>query len=251
MTPQAARPRTRRVAERRERRAQRILDAAAELILRWGYDKTTVDDVARTAGVAKGTIYLHWKTREELFVALLRRERVEMLAEVEAALAADPAAATLRGLLARLTLALLRRPLLKAAVLREAEVIGKLARAKHDDSDAVSGGEFAGYLRTLRDHGLVRTDLPLAAQVHLVGAVAVGFLSAPALLPADLHLPDEQAAELLADAVARTLDRGRPLDPDETELLAAATMRCLGEFVSAARAKYHASLDTAAATEEP
>jgi Transcriptional regulator len=251
MTPQAARPRSGRVAERRERRAQRILDAAAELVLRWGYDKTTVDDVARAAGVAKGTIYLHWKSREELFVALLRRERAEMLAEVEAALTADPAAATLSGLLARLTLALLRRPLLKAALLREAEVIGKLVRAKYDDPDRASRSEFARYLGVLRDQGLVRTDLPLAAQLHLIGAATVGFLSAPTLIPGELWLPGEQAAELLAEAVDRALDRGRPLDPGETERLAAATMRFLGEMLSAARAKYHASLDTAAAKDEP
>src|SRR5690606_41617518 len=54
----------------------------AELILRWGYDKTTVEDVARAAGVAKGTIYLHWKTRDALFTALLRRDRVRLVEEV-------------------------------------------------------------------------------------------------------------------------------------------------------------------------
>ncbi len=56
---------------RRQERADRILDAAAELILRWGYRKTTIDDIAKQAGVAKGTIYLHWKTREDLFMALI------------------------------------------------------------------------------------------------------------------------------------------------------------------------------------
>ncbi|OLD80902.1 MAG: hypothetical protein AUG54_04740 [Ktedonobacter sp. 13_1_20CM_4_53_7] len=50
---------------KREQRANRILDAAAELMLRWGYNKTTIDDIARYAGVAKGTIYLHWKNHEK------------------------------------------------------------------------------------------------------------------------------------------------------------------------------------------
>ncbi|HEV2653667.1 MAG TPA: TetR family transcriptional regulator, partial [Ktedonobacteraceae bacterium] len=48
---------------KREQREERILDAAAELMVRWGYNKTTIDDIVRSAGVAKGTIYLHWKTR--------------------------------------------------------------------------------------------------------------------------------------------------------------------------------------------
>jgi len=52
---------------RRQERARRILDAAVALILLWGYNQTAIDDVARQAGVAKGTIYLlYWKTRENL-----------------------------------------------------------------------------------------------------------------------------------------------------------------------------------------
>jgi AcrR family transcriptional regulator len=59
---------------KREQRADRILDAAAALMQRWGYNKTTMDDIVRLSGVAKGTIYLPWKTREDLFLALMRRE---------------------------------------------------------------------------------------------------------------------------------------------------------------------------------
>ncbi|MBY6275247.1 MAG: TetR/AcrR family transcriptional regulator, partial [Symbiobacterium thermophilum] len=61
---------------RRTERALRILDAAAALVERYGYSRTTMDDVAREAGVAKGTLYLHWNTREELFGAVLRREQI-------------------------------------------------------------------------------------------------------------------------------------------------------------------------------
>lgn len=55
-------------------REQRILDAALALVLRWGYNKTTIDDIAQKANVAKGTVYLHWKSREELFEAMVQRE---------------------------------------------------------------------------------------------------------------------------------------------------------------------------------
>ena len=68
---------------RRRERAERILDAAAVLILRWGYQKTTLDDVSRQAGVAKGTMYLHWKTREELFGALIKREKLELAEDIK------------------------------------------------------------------------------------------------------------------------------------------------------------------------
>ncbi|HEV2580965.1 MAG TPA: helix-turn-helix domain-containing protein [Ktedonobacteraceae bacterium] len=45
--------------DERTLRAERLLDVAAALLVRWGYRKTTLDDVAREAGVGKGTIYLH------------------------------------------------------------------------------------------------------------------------------------------------------------------------------------------------
>jgi len=65
-----------------------MLDAAAALILRWGYNKTAIDDIARHAGVAKGTIYLHWKAREDLFAALMRRERLALSEEIRQRIAA-------------------------------------------------------------------------------------------------------------------------------------------------------------------
>src|SRR6266568_3546350 len=86
----------RQEVSRRQERAHRILDAAATLILRWGYNKTTIDDIARQAGVAKGTIYLHWKTREELFAALITREKLEMGKEIKQRIIVDPEGATLR-----------------------------------------------------------------------------------------------------------------------------------------------------------
>jgi AcrR family transcriptional regulator len=51
-----------------------ILDAADRLLVRYGYQKMTVDDLAQEAGVGKGTIYLHFAGKEE--VALSRIDRV-------------------------------------------------------------------------------------------------------------------------------------------------------------------------------
>jgi AcrR family transcriptional regulator len=46
-----------------------VLEAAIQLFARQGYAATRVDDVAREAGVAKGTVYLYFGSREELLVA--------------------------------------------------------------------------------------------------------------------------------------------------------------------------------------
>src|SRR5215467_428905 len=76
--------------EERQQREERILDAAAALLMRWGYRKTTIDDVAREAGVGKGTIYLHWKDKNELFLAVILRAQQQVGVEVMQRIAADP-----------------------------------------------------------------------------------------------------------------------------------------------------------------
>ena len=58
-------------------REERILRAASNLIAHYGYDKTTVSDIAREAGISKGAVYLHFASKEDLFEALLRNEIVD------------------------------------------------------------------------------------------------------------------------------------------------------------------------------
>jgi AcrR family transcriptional regulator len=64
-----------RAAERR----QAIIDAALEEFISRGFTATRLDDVARRAGVAKGTIYLHFKDKESMFEELIRTALVPLI----------------------------------------------------------------------------------------------------------------------------------------------------------------------------
>jgi len=197
--------------EWRKARAQRILDAASSLILRYGYHKTSMEDIAREAGVGKGTLYLHWKTREALFTALILREKVAMAADIQERIAQDPAGATQRGLLKHAALALMQRPLLKAVLLRDTQVFGNLIQ--REQTSATSVEVFAGFtafLQGLRDQGLARKDLSLRAQAAIFGSIFLGFFLAASLLPDAIKPSDEELAELIAETGQRTLE---PRDP--------------------------------------
>ncbi|HEV8712797.1 MAG TPA: TetR/AcrR family transcriptional regulator [Candidatus Binatia bacterium] len=63
-------PRWRR---RPDRRPDEILDAALRVFARCGLHKTNLEEVAKEAGISKGTIYLYFKDKEELFVAAAHR----------------------------------------------------------------------------------------------------------------------------------------------------------------------------------
>jgi AcrR family transcriptional regulator len=51
-----------------------ILDAAVKAFAQYGFKKTSVDEIARDAGVAKGTVYLACESKEDLFYQALHRE---------------------------------------------------------------------------------------------------------------------------------------------------------------------------------
>jgi AcrR family transcriptional regulator len=59
-----------------------ILDATDRLLGRLGYQKTTIDDLAREAGIARRTIYLHFASKEEIFLASIDRVVDRLLAEL-------------------------------------------------------------------------------------------------------------------------------------------------------------------------
>ncbi len=67
----ASKPSLRR-RERKVHRQEEILTAAFEVFAAHGYEAARVDDVARQAGIAKGTIYLYFRDKEQLFRAVVR-----------------------------------------------------------------------------------------------------------------------------------------------------------------------------------
>ena len=91
----------------REEVREAILDAADRLLARYGYRKMTVEDIAREAGIGKGTVYLHFPSKEEVVLSRVDR-MVERLKERLWALARSDADAAIRLRLMLLTRVLYR-----------------------------------------------------------------------------------------------------------------------------------------------
>jgi AcrR family transcriptional regulator len=75
-----ARPRWRR---RKDARPAELVDAALEVFAESGYAATRLADVARKAGVTKGTIYLYFENKEALFKAVVRQTIIPIIAQAE------------------------------------------------------------------------------------------------------------------------------------------------------------------------
>lgn len=68
---------------RKEARPGEIIDAALEVFSEKGFAATRLDDVARLAGVTKGTVYLYFENKEALFTALVNEMVVPQVARAE------------------------------------------------------------------------------------------------------------------------------------------------------------------------
>ncbi|WP_300264648.1 TetR/AcrR family transcriptional regulator [Bradyrhizobium sp.] len=79
----AAGPASNRAMRAAERRAA-IVEAALEEFIARGFAATRLDDIARRAGVAKGTIYLHFKDKESMFEELVRIVIVPVVERLDA-----------------------------------------------------------------------------------------------------------------------------------------------------------------------
>jgi AcrR family transcriptional regulator len=72
-----------RFERRKDARPGEILDAALELFVEKGFAATRLEDVAQRAGVSKGTVYLYFDSKEDLFKSVIRSGIVRAIEEAE------------------------------------------------------------------------------------------------------------------------------------------------------------------------
>lgn len=227
----------------RATRADHILDVAAGLLIRFGYRKVTVDDIAAQAGIGKGTIYLHWKTREDLFVAALLREFLGSLDDLVERLSSEPTAVLLHRLTRAQFLGVVQRPLLRALYTSDPDVLGKLMTALRDTLDPRHHTAFEDYLRLLTDAGLLRDDLRPADISYVFHAIFDGFLRTDhdTASAADA----EARADLLADTIRRALEPDGRTTVDTLRPIAARAATLFAESADTDRAVLRRAYESA------
>ena len=216
----------------RAERATRILDAAAGLLLRHGYRRVTIDDVAAAANIGKGTVYLHWKTREQLFSAVFEREVVYAIDELRQALERDPQVCLLHRFAHTYFLAIVRRPLLRGFLLADPDLLGKLATSRDTAQADQHGAMSRAYLELLAEHGLLRDDMDRDEIGYAFQATFEGFLQAEGTAPADGL---ERRADLLARTIRQAFENDQATSETTLRDLAATTITLLTDLLDAYR----------------
>lgn len=184
-------------------REQRLLDAAARLIAHYGYDKTTVGDIAHEAGVSKGAVYLHWSSKEALFEALLLREMQEFTTLWLELVEADPDGGKLHALYLHSLAVIERRPLLKALMTRDKRVIGDFLRHQSAGLFSRRNAMSQEFVRLMQSAGVVRADVDPRQVAYVLSCIRAGMIFVEELMPPEEIPPLEDAIAGLADFIER------------------------------------------------
>lgn len=206
---------------RQARKRERILAAAVERFTAFGYRKTSVEDVASAAGVAKGTVYLYYRSKPELLLHAVAWEKRSYLARLEPLWQGDmPAADRLRELIALGLVMKQQMPLVTRLTGGDHELA--LAMQEVDVAVLQDMGELqmqvtAALLDAATGQQLPRAELEARCRV-LIDAIFAVMTSEP-MVPTSLSLDDyaRRMATLLVCGVTAPL-------PAET----AATVRAAG-----------------------
>lgn len=146
---------------------RQILDGARRIFVETGFDAASMNDIVREAGVSKSTLYVYFRSKEELFEALISEERERYFERIEALLGdAEHPAETLQ----RYGETLAGLMMSKQAMYAKRTVIAVASRMPHLGREFYRRGPQRGhalvcdYLERARAAGTLRIDdVPLAA----------------------------------------------------------------------------------------
>lgn len=233
-------PTTRTPPERtkQQERAERILNVAEDLLLKHGYRRITIDDIASQSGIGKGTIYLHWKSKEALFGTLFMREAVAIWSELLARLREDPKQVLFSNVMRSMMLIGMQRPLARAFFTWDRDLLGKLVESgvgpRRQTEQILGQGDF---LTLLRDQGLIRADQDQALQSYALQATITGFLMIAPGQGGGEALSLEQRAEALAQTVHAAFEPAELPQPEQLKQIAAEMRSWLERLITTFEAK--------------
>jgi TetR/AcrR family acrAB operon transcriptional repressor len=194
---------------------QRILDAAEQLFIHYRYDKTTVDDIAREAGVSKSTIYLRWKRKEDLFGALIWRAVRRFTAQWLDMVEADPQGGTFRGMFKNALLATRDNAFVKVIFGGDMRTLGSFINRPELQVPMNAKTEMStAFMSQFQEAGIIRSDINVAAVSYLMNAMRHGLLNIDVAILNGEMPPIDELMEVLLDMLASYLE---PEDGGDSE----------------------------------
>jgi AcrR family transcriptional regulator len=197
------------MTKKKEVQRDRILEVAQEHFGRFGYKRAVIDNIVREVGIAKGTFYLHFESKEQLFLELVNRLRQEALDKFLAAMGKETTVAGKLRTMIRMSLdAFDEYPLLARLVADDPEfrLIARLLEQPSVQEEIANSRQFI--LDILQEgiaNGELRADLDLDTVPFVIGTMKFLHFYTSLLKFHGVHR--EQYVECLIDVVTRGMLR--------------------------------------------
>jgi len=184
----------------KEIKRRRILLAATELFIQQGFRKTSVDEVAQAAGVAKGTVYLYFKNKSDLLLHCIALEKLQFVGGIMDVLSGDLSSKEkLRAYVREVFILVNRMPLVSRLMQGDAELLYAMEDMGVNSMKVLDlQAAFFGFLvrRAVGPTRLTREELEDRSKV-LVGLMySAGFMNDPRV---NGGLELERYASILSD----------------------------------------------------
>lgn len=191
-------------APEREKRRQ-IMEGAYRVFLRMGFDAASMNDITREAGVSKGTIYVYFKGKDDLFEAVVAEERSRLTGDLLASLdLARPVGEVLVRFGTALAMLAMREEVARAqrTVIAVAERMPQLGRRFLEEGPLSIHRAAADYLRRVAAEGRLDVEDAGEAASHFIDMCTAG-LTREGLYGVASGKPDEARACRIAQSAAR------------------------------------------------
>ena len=175
-----------------------ILETASDLIIRYGFDKTTMDEIAREAGVSKSALYLIWSSKDQLLSALLAYQMRRLLLDFSARLEADPDGGRIANLYRHALLALKSNPLMAAMYTRDSRLLGDFVHQQ--DVTRYNSRIMLGLtaITQMQAAGLLQQGIRPEVITYVLSIISLGFIHIQSIVPTAEAPPLDEVAEAIS-----------------------------------------------------
>lgn len=190
---------------------------------RYGYDKTTMDDIAREAGVSKGALYLVWSSKEDLFDALFEHEMKKLLFDLRVRVENDSQGGSVAALYGHTLLAMQNSSLISALYTRDGKILGDFVHRQDPERYTRRLMMSREGIVAMQSAGLLRKDISPDVMTHLFSLMALGMLSISSIIPAENSPPLEDTVK----AFSAMIENGLALPGGDQAVLKESTLKML------------------------
>lgn len=186
-----------------QRRTLDILEVSESILLRYGYSKSTIDEIASVAKLGKGTIYLHWKSKDELFQALFYKISAEIIYQVLLEVQKNKSLVHFDKLISSVYRVCYDRELIIALFTKDSKLLGRFLDNKNtSQSQETKFNSLMDSIQMYRQYHLVKEDMPIELQVHTAHMLLIGIFTYDNYIIEDLNI--NKKVEILEKVIRST-----------------------------------------------